>query len=114
MYLFHLFRSFLPLHNPIGFGGSDFVEFGLVLILVDWCSREHGVCLPRYDWLAGRSGACSSCARSSSSSGLDYCLSSPFPHPPAPTTSVTSFSATRSLTFAWRIPPTRCKIGRAS
>ncbi|HLK68879.1 MAG TPA: hypothetical protein VKU19_35855 [Bryobacteraceae bacterium] len=43
MYLFHLFRSFLPLHNPIGFGGSDFVEFGLVLILVGlvfaraWC-----------------------------------------------------------------------------
>ncbi len=34
MYLFHLFRSFLPLHNPIGFGAGDFVELGLVLLVV--------------------------------------------------------------------------------
>jgi hypothetical protein len=26
MYLFHIFRSFLPLHNTIGFGAIDFVE----------------------------------------------------------------------------------------
>ena len=34
MYLFHLFRSFLPLHNPIGFGASDFVELALAILLV--------------------------------------------------------------------------------
>ena len=34
MYLFHLFRSFLPLHNPIGFGASDFIEFALAALLV--------------------------------------------------------------------------------
>jgi hypothetical protein len=34
MYLFHVFRSFLPLHNPIGFGASDFVELGLAILLV--------------------------------------------------------------------------------
>jgi hypothetical protein len=33
MYLFHLFRSFLPLHNPIGFGASDFVEFSFLAFL---------------------------------------------------------------------------------
>jgi hypothetical protein len=34
MYLFQWFRSFLPLHNPIGFGASDFLELFLVLLLV--------------------------------------------------------------------------------
>jgi len=34
MYLFHLFRSFQPLHNPIGFGASDFVELALAILLV--------------------------------------------------------------------------------
>ena len=34
MYLFHVFRSFLPLHNPIGFGASDFIEFSLAALLV--------------------------------------------------------------------------------
>jgi hypothetical protein len=37
MYLFDLFRSFLPLHNPIGFGASDFIELafaGLLVLLV--------------------------------------------------------------------------------
>jgi hypothetical protein len=32
--MFPLFRSFVPLHNPIGFGASDFIEFGLALLLV--------------------------------------------------------------------------------
>ena len=27
--MFQLFRSFLPLHNPIGFGASDFIELEL-------------------------------------------------------------------------------------
>jgi hypothetical protein len=34
MFLFDLFRSFLPLHNPLGFGASDFVEFALVALMV--------------------------------------------------------------------------------
>jgi len=34
MVLFDFFRSFLPLHNPIGFGASDFVELALVALLV--------------------------------------------------------------------------------
>jgi hypothetical protein len=33
MFLFDLFRSFLPLHNPIGFGASDFIELALVVML---------------------------------------------------------------------------------
>jgi len=33
-YLFDWFRSFLPLHNPIGFGVVDFIELGLGLMLV--------------------------------------------------------------------------------
>ncbi len=33
-YLFHLFRSFLPLHNPIGFGASDFIELAIAIALV--------------------------------------------------------------------------------
>ena len=28
-YLFHWFRSFLPLHNPIGFGAGDFIELAI-------------------------------------------------------------------------------------
>ena len=33
VYLFHLFRSFLPLHNPIGFGASDFLELAAAVLL---------------------------------------------------------------------------------
>jgi hypothetical protein len=34
MFLFDFFRSFLPLHNPIGFGASDFIELALTTLLV--------------------------------------------------------------------------------
>ncbi len=34
MFLFDLFRSFLPLRNPIGFGASDFLEFAIAAILI--------------------------------------------------------------------------------
>ncbi|MGA7238999.1 MAG: hypothetical protein WBY44_25170, partial [Bryobacteraceae bacterium] len=34
MFLFDFFRSFLPLHNPIGFGASDFIELALTALLV--------------------------------------------------------------------------------
>src|SRR5579883_1829592 len=32
MFLFDWFRSFLPLHNPIGFGVADFLELALALL----------------------------------------------------------------------------------
>lgn len=34
MFLFDWFSSFLPLHNPIGFGAADFIELLLAVILV--------------------------------------------------------------------------------
>ena len=34
MFLFHIFRSFLPLENPLGFGAADFIELGLAALLV--------------------------------------------------------------------------------
>ena len=34
MFIFHLFRSLLPLRNPIGFGASDFIELAVALVLV--------------------------------------------------------------------------------
>ena len=34
MYLFHVFRSFVPYRNPIGFGASDFIEVSVTLLLV--------------------------------------------------------------------------------
>jgi hypothetical protein len=33
-YLFHVFRSFIPLLNPIGFGAGDFIEFFVAAVLV--------------------------------------------------------------------------------
>jgi hypothetical protein len=39
-YLFHWFRSFLPLHNPLGFGAGDFLELafaaGLLAAVFAW------------------------------------------------------------------------------
>ena len=32
MYLFHIFRSFVPLRNPLGFGVSDLLEMGMALL----------------------------------------------------------------------------------
>jgi hypothetical protein len=34
MYIYHLFRSFLPVLNPIGFSADDFMEIFLALVLV--------------------------------------------------------------------------------
>jgi hypothetical protein len=34
MYIFHLFRSFLPNLNPIGFSASDFIEIVVTVVLV--------------------------------------------------------------------------------
>ena len=33
MYIFHLFRTFLPNLNPIGFTAADFIELALALLL---------------------------------------------------------------------------------
>jgi len=41
-YLFHIFRSFIPLLNPIGFGASDFIEFFVAAVLVSLVLvRDH-------------------------------------------------------------------------
>jgi hypothetical protein len=44
MYLFQIFRSFLPSLNPIGFGASDFIELALAAILA-WLA------LSRWPWM---------------------------------------------------------------
>jgi hypothetical protein len=42
LYLFHIFRSFLPLSNPIGFGASDMIEFAIAaLLLIGILSWRH-------------------------------------------------------------------------
>jgi hypothetical protein len=42
MFLFRLFQSFLPLHNPIGFGASDFIELALAsMLLLLVLARTH-------------------------------------------------------------------------
>ncbi|MGA2575665.1 MAG: hypothetical protein ABSH24_06545 [Bryobacteraceae bacterium] len=41
--MFELFRSFLPLHNPIGFGASDFIELELAALLVLLIAAHAGL-----------------------------------------------------------------------
>lgn len=41
--MFGLFRSFLPLHNPLGFGASDFIEFELAALLVLLIAAHSGL-----------------------------------------------------------------------
>jgi len=53
MYIFHLFRSFLPNLNPIGFSASDFIELFVALILV-----LFAIALPRKPRLAEHTGWC--------------------------------------------------------
>src|SRR6266567_7792306 len=57
MYFFHLFRSFLPLRNPIGFGASDFIALAvaalLVLIVLSWAAIQ-----PYAHRLANRTASC--------------------------------------------------------
>ncbi|HLK21389.1 MAG TPA: hypothetical protein VKT81_20700 [Bryobacteraceae bacterium] len=57
MYLFHVLRSFLPLHNPIGFGASDFVEFSIAALLVMLVLARPWV-QPAAEALARRTGWC--------------------------------------------------------
>ena len=59
MFPFDFFRSFLPLHNPIGFGAGDFIEFALAALLVSlvllW---RAGLSLPFKGWRRGPAGRC--------------------------------------------------------
>jgi hypothetical protein len=51
--MFDLFRSFLPLENPLGFGPGDYLELLLAILLLAalvWWKRIA----PRAAWLAGR------------------------------------------------------------
>ena len=55
--MFQLFRSFLPLHNPIGFGASDFIELEIAALLVLLIAAHMGLGA----WarkLAARTGWC--------------------------------------------------------
>src|SRR5271154_3532528 len=54
-YLFHLFRSLLPLHNPIGYGAADFIELALALMLVAFALAAKFLLDPARR-LAGRTG----------------------------------------------------------
>ncbi|HTS75446.1 MAG TPA: hypothetical protein VMG40_04535 [Bryobacteraceae bacterium] len=56
-YLFHWFRSFLPLHNPIGFGGSDFITlaFGAALLAAAFAWKRWKDAFARF---ARRPGWC--------------------------------------------------------
>lgn len=53
MYLFNIFRSFLPMHNPIGFGASDFVFLALAVLLTALLSARAYLA-PYIRQIAGR------------------------------------------------------------
>ena len=55
MFLFDFFRSFLPLHNPIGFGAADFIELALAALLVSFVLLRTRM-EPGFQWLAARTG----------------------------------------------------------
>ncbi len=57
MYLFHIFRSFLPMLNPIGFGASDFVFFALAVLICGLLLLKALV-LPFAVAIAGRTKLC--------------------------------------------------------
>ena len=57
MLLSQLFRSFVPLRNPIGFGASDFIELAFTLLLVvpalawrPWIETYAARLAPRTGW----------------------------------------------------------------
>ena len=56
-YLFDWFRSFLPLHNPIGFGAVDFVELGLGAALILFALFRDRITRLCHD-LAARTALC--------------------------------------------------------
>ena len=58
MFLLHLFRSFLPLRNPIGFGASDFIELALAALLLVFALAWRPWLEPRAAALAKRTAWC--------------------------------------------------------
>src|SRR5260370_23176853 len=58
MFLFHFFRSFLPLHNTIGFGAADFIELALAAVLVLFALLWPRWIAPYAATLAQRTGWC--------------------------------------------------------
>ncbi len=58
MFLFQFFRSFLPLHNPIGFGASDFIELAFAVLLVFLVIARRPWLEPYGQGLAGKTGWC--------------------------------------------------------
>ena len=58
MFLFHFFRSFLPLHNTIGFGAADFIELALAAVLVLFALIWRPWIAPCMAKLAPRTGWC--------------------------------------------------------
>src|SRR5882724_5976647 len=57
MYLFHVFRSFVPLRNPLGFGAADFIELAFALLLVAMVLARAWL-EPAAQALARKSGWC--------------------------------------------------------
>ena len=58
MFPLHLFRSFLPLGNPMGFGGSDFVELFLAALLLAFALAWRPWIEPYAARFAARTGWC--------------------------------------------------------
>lgn len=58
MLLSDLFRSFLPLRNPIGFGASDFIELGLAALLLTLALFSRPWIEPRASRFACRCAWC--------------------------------------------------------
>ena len=56
MEIFHLFRSFVPLRNPIGFGAGDFIELGIAVLLVAMALASRPWIEPYARRLAERTG----------------------------------------------------------
>lgn len=57
MFLFDFFRSFLPLHNPLGFGAGDFLLLALAILLVSLVFLRAWL-EPAARRLAARTGWC--------------------------------------------------------
>jgi hypothetical protein len=58
MRLDSLFQSFAPFHNPIGFGASDFVEFGLAAFFVALAAVWRPWLQPSGQWFARKTVWC--------------------------------------------------------
>src|ERR1700722_2399213 len=58
MYIFHLFRSFIPNLNPIGFSATDFLEIILTLVFVGLALASRPWIEPYGRRLAQRTGWC--------------------------------------------------------